>query len=109
MKKVIDWKLYDTDKSDLVCSIWNWFSCSGFRYFKETLYKSKKWQYFLLKEWWPLSKYSYTEWTNKYGDSDIEIINFEELLKWFEENYKYFWKTSIDDFLKEFWENIVEW
>lgn len=109
MKKIIGWKVYNTETSEEIVQIWNWLSSSDFKHFEETLYKTKKWQYFLLKNWWPLSKYWYSEWNNRYWDIDIEILDFEQILKWFEESYKYFWKSSINSFFKEFWDQIDEW
>ena len=94
MKQVIDWKLYDTEDSECVLSAWFPLDyCLKFKYFKESLYKSKEWQYFLLVEWHPLSKYGRLI-------SEIEIMSLEDVLNWFEKNYNHFWKTSIDNFFK---------
>lgn len=111
MKKIINGKLYNTETAKYITDFWNGLSCSDFRYFQETLYKTKKWQYFLCIEWWPMSKYSFSEWSNTYWDMNIKLVNKEEIFNWFEdeENTQYIWKRSTELFLKEFSTEIEEW
>ena len=42
MKKIIGWKVYNTETSEEIVQIWNWLSSSDFKHFEETLYKKKK-------------------------------------------------------------------
>ncbi|MDD3145500.1 MAG: hypothetical protein PHV23_05305 [Candidatus Gracilibacteria bacterium] len=108
MKKIIEGKVYNTDTAKYIAHVGNGLSSSDFRYFEENLYKTKKGQYFLVKEGGPMSKYSYGEGSKIYGDINIELISKENILKWFEDNYRYIGNRAINSFFEEFGEEIDE-
>lgn len=67
MKKVINGKIYNTEtaiKVDCYCSD---YYCSDFNYYDETLYKTKKGNYFLFGSGNALSKYSCSVGNNGRG------------------------------------------
>lgn len=49
MKKIIRGKLYNTETSTLIAEYWNGYERNNFLYFSETLYRTKKGNWFLHK------------------------------------------------------------
>lgn len=69
MKKIIDGKLYDTDTAAKICS--DGFSFRGdFSWWCETLYFSKKGQFFFHGEGGPLSRYGISVGNNSTSGSE---------------------------------------
>lgn len=97
MQKIINWKIYDTEKSEKIAKSW----IISIHFLKEEiseiLYKTKKWEYFL---------YCYTinvinDELWKLGEK-IKIVNLYRILTWFEKNQTNFNETEKKSFFKEF-------
>lgn len=87
MKKIIDGKMYDTEKAEWVASSSYGNGWGDFNYESETLYITKNGQWFLSGEGGPLSKYSISVGMNQTSGSEvIELYSEEEAKLFIEEN-----------------------
>lgn len=109
MKKIIQKKLYDTNKAKEIISISNNIPTSDFRYFEETLYKTETGKYFIYWKWWPQSKFWIKEWNMTFWWSDIWLVSKEDILFWSEYNFKYFSQNDIENILAELSQEISIW
>ena len=107
MKKIVEGKLYNTDTAKFIgkCDYLTW---SDFRYFEESLYLTKKWQYFIYWEGWPMTKYGNSEWNSIFWGEDILLVNNKEIFEWLEENNNYFYKEDKDKILSTLSDEIEE-
>lgn len=86
MKKVINGKVYNTETADLIAEYSNGYRYNDFNYLEETLYRTKKGQFFIAGEGGAISKYAkYTGDSSCYG-KDIELLTCAEALTWCEDN-----------------------
>jgi hypothetical protein len=85
-RKVIDRVVYDTEKADEVHSWENLCSRSDFDFVAETLYKTKKGNFFICGEGGPMSKYAVGLGNNSTGGSSDNItpISKEQAITWLE-------------------------
>lgn len=103
MQKIINWKIYDTEKSEKIGKSWIFNIHFLKEELVEILYKTKKWEYFL---------YCYT--INVVNDEmwklweQIKIINLYQILTWYEKNQTNFNESEKKSFLKEFWKYFLE-
>lgn len=103
MKKVIDWKLYNTETSSCIEWFNNWIE--GLYWWREDLYKSKKGKYFIYWIGWPGTKYAQAHWSNTSWSEDIYLLGWKkDILEWIEDNSWYFSTESINAILEEIWE-----
>ncbi len=101
MKKILWWKLYDTEKSVLLAKIDNLLSETDFKHFKELLYITKDSNFFLHWEWWPLTRYGIktgSNWIN--GSSSLIALTLDDLYIWLDDNSVYLSDYDIDNILK---------
>ena len=98
MKKVINGKLFDTEKSEVICE--HEFSNPGdFKHVYEALYKSPNGQFFIEYSGGPMSKYSVCCGQNHTsGSSGIRLVEEDEA-KEFAEAY-----GTSKDYVKAFGE-----
>lgn len=102
MRKIIDNKVYDTEKAAEVGSYGNAGSWRDFRHFVETLYRKRTGEYFLFGEGGPSTKYATPTGQNSWsGGSRIMPMSYGEARTWAEQN------LDADEFEAEFGE-IVE-
>lgn len=86
MKQIINGKMYDTKKAEEVASSESSYSYNDGRYYKETLYKTKRGNYFMFGEGGGLSPYAeHTGWGSCYGEKLIPLTK-EEAREWAEDN-----------------------
>ncbi|TWT00125.1 hypothetical protein [Planomicrobium sp. CPCC 101079] len=78
MKKIINDKLYNTETATKLYDYDNGLYTTDVNYYSETLYKTKKGSYFLLKEGGAMSKMSKSNGLSKLGGMDIEAFSPEE-------------------------------
>lgn len=99
MKKIINGKVYDTEKATQV-GIWsNGRSYRDFSHCSETLYRKRTGEYFLYGEGGPQSCYSRAVEQNTWtGGEDIRPLTVEEARQWAEKN------LEADEYEKEFGE-----
>lgn len=87
MKKVIDGKVYNTETAIEIDYYSSNYYCNDFNYFSETLYKTKKGNYFLFGSGNAMSKYSCSVGNNgRGGSSDIIALTESEAMEWMEEH-----------------------
>ena len=87
MKKIINRKMYNTETATMLGQYWNGIGSSDFRTLTETLYKTKKGEYFLHGSGGPLSKYSEPCGSNGMcGSEDIIVLTKDQAIDWAEEN-----------------------
>jgi hypothetical protein len=86
MKKVVNGKLYDTEKAELVAS-WSFGNPGDFEYVNEELYVTKKGVWFLYGEGGAKSCYSKQIGSNTFSGSErIFPLTPEEAKQWMEEH-----------------------
>jgi hypothetical protein len=85
MKKIINKKVYDTDKAIEVASFWNGLSSSDFRNVTEELYITHKGNWFMYYSGGPLSQYAECLHRGCYeGSSGIKVLSKDEVYQWLE-------------------------
>lgn len=103
MKKIVNRKVYDTETAREIYEWWNELSTRDFAYCCETLYCTKKGNYFLFGEGGSMSKYAKYIGANEVcGSRKIIPLTKEEVIKWGEK------KMSADAFLAEFGDCVEE-
>ncbi|MCW6682089.1 hypothetical protein NHG29_04285 [Aerococcaceae bacterium NML160702] len=96
MRKIIQNKVYDTDKAKKIATYFSNYGVTDFNWYSETLYKKRTGEYFLHGEGNGLSPYA-----GSYGDmrgqgEKIIPLTFEEAREWAER------KLEADEYEKEF-------
>ena len=96
MKKIINGKIYDTDKAKDI----GYISSGGYNdlgYVCETLYKKRTGEYFLHGDGGPMSKYAVYSSVNSWGGGQkIMPMTYEDARKWSEEH------LSAEEYMEEF-------
>jgi len=86
MKKIINGRLYDTEKAKELGSD-SYSNRRDFHYWVETLYKKRTGEFFIYGEGGPLSKYAEAVGLNEWsGGERIMPLSYEEAQKWAEEH-----------------------
>lgn len=86
MKKVINGKVYDTDKAKGLGTYANYGSWRDFNHYEETLYQKKTGEYFLFGKGGASTRYAEPEGQNSWtGGSRIMPMTYAEAQKWAEE------------------------
>lgn len=98
MKKVINRKTYNTETATEITKYWNGLSYTDFGYFYETLYRTKKGNWFLHGEGGPLTKYSRNVGNMKTGGDDIIPINENQVIQWLEQYNK---TTELEKYFRD--------
>jgi len=99
MKKIIDGRIYDTDKAQQIGTWWSSQDVRSFTHCEETLYRKRTGEYFLYGWGGPQSKYSRAVGQNEWsGGERIEPLTAEEARRWTEEH------LDADEYQKEFGE-----
>lgn len=101
MKKIIDGKLYDTETAKEIGE-YSYGAINDFRYFSETLYKTKNGNYFMYGEGGALSQYAEVSEFGKCGGCAIVPYTEEEAQKWAEDY------LDVDEYLKIFGADSIE-
>ena len=86
MKKVIDGKTYNTETAEKIGNEWNGLSPSDFRNWEETLYKTKKGNFFIVGKGGAMTRWSKSNGNTSWGSSGVIAIDKAEALEWCE-NY----------------------
>lgn len=87
MKKTIDGKTYNTETAEEIGCASSHLYSSDFGFWEETLYKTKKNNFFLYGWGNPMSKYSCSVGNNgRGGSSDIIPMTESEAIEWCEEH-----------------------
>lgn len=98
MKKIINGRLYDTDKAELL-TIWNnGFPYSDLSFVEESLYRTNKGKYFLYCEGGPNSEYFEWDEGNRRKGETIRPLTSEEARAWGEKH------MTVESYIKEFGE-----
>lgn len=102
MQKIINGKLYDTNKAELVASVSNGYYGNDFHRCTEDLYRTSKGAWFLHGEGGPLSKYSEQHGSERSGGSVICSMETDEVVEWLEAH------NRVDELLEYFPDRIEE-
>lgn len=86
MKKIIDKKMYDTEKALLLAEYWNGLGGNDFRNISEHLYITNKGQFFLHCSGGALTEYAETNGRNSWGSETIIVLDKDETYEWLEKN-----------------------
>jgi hypothetical protein len=99
MKRVIDGKRYDTDTAQRIAGAESSCNPGDFRYWEETLYRTKRGAYFIHGEGGAMSRWSRPVGSNgQTGGEGIEVLTEDEARQWCE-------NRGIDaDVIAEFFE-----
>lgn len=98
MKKIINRKIYDTEKANLISEYSNGYSNSNFNHVYEGLYITGNGQYFLHVEGGPLTQYSESNGNSTWGIETIVILTPTEAYMWLERNDKF---EEIEEYFPE--------
>lgn len=86
MKKVIKGKVYNTETATEIDYYSSNYNSTDFNHYSESLYKTKKGNYFLYGSGNAMSKYSCSVGNNgRGGSSDIITLTESEAMEWMEE------------------------
>lgn len=86
MNQIIDGILYDTEKAEEICEYWNYLPTTDFRNMRETLFITKKGNWFIAATGGAMTKYRKQFGNMTSGSSEIIPIS-EERAKKFIEKY----------------------
>lgn len=87
MKKIINGKVYDTEKAKKVASWYSSYARNDFNYYEEELYKKKTGEFFLYGEGNAASPYSRRCGQNEWcGGEKIVPLTFKEAQEWAEKH-----------------------
>lgn len=100
MKKIINGKIYNTETATELVYISNNLSSSDFRNLTEYLYVTKKGNFFIYWEWWPMTRYAEKEWNMTYWGKDITAIDKKWVKEWMEENWKNISDEKVDNVMR---------
>lgn len=96
MKRIINNKVYDTDKAKRVGTWDNGHNTSDFRYCSEDLYLKRNGEFFLYGEGGPMSKYVKRHGSDVGYGERISPLSYEEAQKWAEKH------LDADDYIAVF-------
>lgn len=96
MRKIINGKIYDTEKAECLGSYDNGNCRNHFSFYEAELYKTKKGNYFIYENGGPNSKCSIYVGGNYMGGSNIYSVSKEEASQWAEKH------LEIDDYIRIF-------
>ncbi|MHA6252764.1 hypothetical protein [Oceanobacillus sp. CAU 1775] len=102
MKKIINKKIYDTDKAILVAEYSNGLFLGDFNYIYEELYLTDTGQFFLHAQGGPNTKYSESNGNQTSGIETIILLDSVEAYAWLEKHNK------IPEIMKYFLERVQE-
>jgi hypothetical protein len=109
MKKVINGKVYNTEKATEVANFQNGVMPSDFDFLEETLYQSPNGQFFIAGSGGAKTKYSQPVGSNnRGGGSDIELLNESEAKDWLERHQNSIDVDVVKIFETYFPENLQE-
>jgi len=98
MKQLINWKLYDTEKSTMLLTFNNNCEFNEPDYSTETLFKTKNWKYFICWTW---------KWSPCYlSNYSIWVLSAKKCISWFERTQEYLTEEGKEIFFNEFVEYI---
>ena len=87
MKKIINGRVYDTEKAKELGTYANAGSWRDFSHLEETLYRKKTGEYFLFGEGGPATKYAEAEGQNSWtGGCRIMPMTYDEAREWAEKH-----------------------
>lgn len=87
MKKIINGRVYDTEKARELGTYANYGSWRDFSHFEETLYRKKTGEYFLFGEGGPMTRYAEAEGQNGWsGGKRIMPMTYDEAREWAEKH-----------------------
>jgi hypothetical protein len=84
MKKVVKGKIYNTKTAEKIANYWNGLSNSDFRYFRESLYITKKGDYFIAGRGGPMTIYGHSVGNLTASGEDIFPMSREDAERWTE-------------------------
>lgn len=82
MKKIINYKMYNTDTATEVASYCNGYSCGDFRHVQETLYRKKTGEFFLYGCGGAMTMYSTPSGDDWTGGEDITPLTDGDAKIW---------------------------
>lgn len=94
MRKIINGRLYDTEKAKEIATYY--YNSGDFARYNEKLYKTKKGRWFMVGEGGPLSKYHENIGNSTYGTTELFLLDNIEARIWLSEH------NEIDIFEREF-------
>lgn len=86
MKKIIDRKLYDTDRAILIHEWTSGTGYSDFNHYEEKLYVTEKVAYFLAGSGGANTKYRRDFDNGSCSGEDISVMSVEEAIDWLEQH-----------------------
>jgi hypothetical protein len=101
MKKIMDRVIYDTEKAEQIAEYSSGHNPGDFEHFTETLYKTKKGNWFLHGEGGPSSPYTERVGSSTSGSEEIQPMDEDEVIEWCE-------RRQMIDVLEKHFPNAIE-
>lgn len=86
MKKIINGKVYETEKATKIGEYDNGGGWRDFNHIEETLYRKRTGEYFLHGEGGPMTQYARRDGSGWTGSATIIPYSYEDARKWAEKN-----------------------
>lgn len=86
MRKIINGKIYDTKTADCIAEWSNHYTPNDFHYCEESLYRTKKGNWFLAGEGGALSKYARPVQGGSGGGEGLTPLTSDEARQWLEDH-----------------------
>lgn len=102
MRRVIDGKIYDTKTADCIAEWENQYYRNDFHFCEESLYRTKRGNWFLAGGGGPMSKYARSAGQNSWtGGEGLESLTSDEARQWLEEK-------GFTEELEEHFKDVLE-
>jgi hypothetical protein len=101
MKKVIEGKLYNTETAERIATWSNHYFQNDFHFMEETLYRTRKGNWFVYGEGGALSVYAQPCGNGSCGGADIRCLSRDDAATWLEEH------DCVDE-LERYFSDVLE-
>lgn len=88
MRKIIQGKIYDTDKAKLIAQYSNGLSLSDFKHVYEDLYLTDAGEFFIHAQGGPQTKYSESNGNSTWGIETVILLSSVQVIAWLEKRNK---------------------
>jgi len=102
MKKIVDRKLYDSDKSEFIADWDNGYYSNDFERCEESLYKTKNGSWFIVGAGGPMSRYATSCGNTWSSGSDLIPLTQDAAYQWLED------KEIDSELIKEYFPNYIK-
>lgn len=96
MKKIINGKIYNNETAETIYEYWNGLSTDDFRFYMESIHKTKKGTYFHYQFGGAMTEMAISKGRTTYGSEDLNLMTVEEVKEFLQK------EGAVDTYEKEF-------